>query len=101
MNTYYVWTADGDCQNKTEDFAVACTWALEMRGIGAYIADQDQKVHRAAWEPAERQSISSTQKALAKSLACYVTGDDIVLTREQFLRTVAGRIADDLFDSTF
>lgn len=101
---YYVWTADGDCQNKTGDFAQACQWALDLQHKGAYVVDANQNVHRAAWEPAipiEAGQGDNTRRTLAYSLACYVTGDDITLTRVQFLRTVADRIEDDLRDNTY
>jgi hypothetical protein len=99
--TYYIWTADGDCQNKTESLEEACNIALDLRDKGAYVADENQQVHRAAWEPAEHKMDKGARFALAASLSCYALPEDIVLTREQFLRTVVSRIEDDLRDNTY
>lgn len=43
---YYVWTGDGDCQNKTAQLAEALQWCHEfvLEGKGAYITNVDNEV---------------------------------------------------------
>lgn len=43
---YYVWTGDGDCQNKTAQLAEALQWCHEfvVQGKGAYITNVDNEV---------------------------------------------------------
>ena len=55
----------------------------------------------ADWTARRTASYTELQRGLAASLAPYVSDDDQNLTREQFLRTVASRIADDLAHKTW
>jgi hypothetical protein len=40
------------------------------------------------------------RRDLAKSLVCYVSEEDMVLSRKAFLRTVIDRMLDDLVHNT-
>lgn len=53
-------------------------------------------VPAAKWTCMNEASYSALQYGLAASLVCYVSDDDAILTREQFIGIVADRIADDL-----
>ena len=50
-----------------------------------------ERYHPNAWDKANREC-----QELSKSLWIYVTADDIVLSRQAFLRAVMHRIADDI-----
>jgi hypothetical protein len=54
----------------------------------------------AQWPCKRTASYSGLQRGLALSLVPYVSEEDFDLTREEFLRTVASRIADDLQHGT-
>jgi len=53
------------------------------------------------WPAKRLVSYSALARGLAASLVPYVSEDDVDLTREQFIRTVASRISDDLEHKTF
>lgn len=58
-------------------------------------------VPAADWQCKRIASYSAMERGLAASLVPYVSGDDVEMTREQFLRIVMTRIADDLEHHTF
>lgn len=60
-----------------------------------------RNVPAARWASMQTASYDDMQRGLALSLVPYVSGDDAELTREQFLRMVMTRIADDLHYGTF
>lgn len=59
------------------------------------------RVPAATWGCISVASYTDMQYGLATSLVPYVSGDDVELTREQFLRAVIARIESDLACNTW
>lgn len=55
----------------------------------------------ADWACKRLASYTALQRGLAASLVCYVSEDDVDLTRKEFLATVAARIEMDLENGEF